>query len=410
MKVLRKTTFLVLVGSLLTLAFNFSNNKAEEYNKQGVAYFLKDLYEQAIASLNKAIEINPDFAEAYNNRALVRFIDLKQRSFEQEEGVVLRLEHLSIIVEKIEKSFKTNEKGEILGPAYVNNNENKLRQITIKDSSSDYQRFIIANYGSIEFNNEKEQLVLRLYDGEIQEINTQDYSEQRRLKFSKNIFYIPAPDQVLKHNNQDHANDKKAILEEVILDYSKAIKIKPDFAVAYNNRGIVYYSKGFYDQAIVDYNKAIEINPEFALAYHNKAIACEKVDQIIEAIEAFENFIQLAQPQYSVQIENDKDKIRELEERESNKMRISAIFIKTKPEAREILQKLKDGADFAELAKQYSIGPGKDKGGDLGYFAPGDMMAELNDVAVNLRVGEHSGIIETSSGFFIIMKTVGITH
>jgi len=87
------------------------------------------------------------------------------------------------------------------------------------------------------------------------------------------------------------------------------------------------------------------------------------------------------------------------------KMRISIILIKTKPEAQQILQKLDAGIDFIELASQHSIGPGKEQGGDLGYFAPGDMMEKLNDVVVHLKIGEYSEIVETSKGYFILMKT-----
>ncbi len=39
----------------------------------------------------------------------------------------------------------------------------------------------------------------------------------------------------------------------------------------------------------------------------------------------------------------------------------------------EVQQKLKDGGDFAELAKEYSEGPSNTKGGDLGYFRRGQM-------------------------------------
>ncbi len=86
-------------------------------------------------------------------------------------------------------------------------------------------------------------------------------------------------------------------------------------------------------------------------------------------------------------------------------MRISAILVKAKPEAQKILLKLESGADFAELARNHSIGPGKEEGGDIGYFAPGDLMEELKAVAVNLKIGEYSGIIKTDNGFFVLMKT-----
>jgi len=87
------------------------------------------------------------------------------------------------------------------------------------------------------------------------------------------------------------------------------------------------------------------------------------------------------------------------------KMRISVILLRTESEAYDILFKLLDGADFAELARQYSIAPGREEGGDMGYFAPEGMMKELSIVAYNLRVGEFSRIIETDKGYFILLKT-----
>ena len=69
------------------------------------------------------------------------------------------------------------------------------------------------------------------------------------------------------------------------------------------------------------------------------------------------------------------------------KMRFRVILLMTHPEAQEIIQKLKAGTDFSELARQYSIGPSKEEGGDVGYFAPGEMMEELNAIAINLKVG-----------------------
>ncbi|MFC1494091.1 peptidylprolyl isomerase [Thermodesulfobacteriota bacterium] len=86
------------------------------------------------------------------------------------------------------------------------------------------------------------------------------------------------------------------------------------------------------------------------------------------------------------------------------KMRISVILMETKPQAQAIVKVLDNGSDFAKLAKLYSFGPGKEKGGDLGYIAPGYLIEELDMVALNLKVGEYSGVVETKAGYFILMK------
>ncbi len=87
------------------------------------------------------------------------------------------------------------------------------------------------------------------------------------------------------------------------------------------------------------------------------------------------------------------------------KIRLSAILVKDKNKAELIVQKLNQGAEFSQLARQYSIGPGKEEDGDLGYFYPDDVMQELKTIVVNLPIGKHSNIIETNQGFFILMKT-----
>lgn len=126
-----------------------------------------------------------------------------------------------------------------------------------------------------------------------------------------------------------------------------------------------------------------------------------------EAVKEFKAFIQIASLRDTQYVEDAKRRIKKLE---IPKMRISVILVKTKPEAQEILNKLDAGEDFATLVEQSSVGPAKEKGGDLGYFAPGDMMEVLDTVAVKLQTGQHSSIIETNKGFFILMRTNEAYH
>lgn len=65
----------------------------------------------------------------------------------------------------------------------------------------------------------------------------------------------------------------------------------------------------------------------------------------------------------------------------------------------DILKKLEDGADFADLADEYSDCPGG--GGDLGWFARGQMVPEFEEVVFNLKPGERSGVFRTVFGFHI---------
>lgn len=79
------------------------------------------------------------------------------------------------------------------------------------------------------------------------------------------------------------------------------------------------------------------------------------------------------------------------------------ILVKTEAEAKDIIEKLNRGEDFATLAKENSLDPGsKDNGGSLGYFSKGQMVPDFEAVAFKLKKGEVSDPIKTRFGYHII--------
>lgn len=79
------------------------------------------------------------------------------------------------------------------------------------------------------------------------------------------------------------------------------------------------------------------------------------------------------------------------------------ILVETKEAAEEIYQKLKSGADFAQLAKEKSIDPSaQSNGGDLGFFSWGKMVPEFQEAAFKLKEGEISRPVKTQYGWHII--------
>ncbi len=71
-------------------------------------------------------------------------------------------------------------------------------------------------------------------------------------------------------------------------------------------------------------------------------------------------------------------------------------------EIKKIQRELKEGGDFAELAKKYSQCPSSADGGNLGDFARGQMVKPFEDAAFSLKKGEISGIVETDFGYHLI--------
>ncbi len=85
--------------------------------------------------------------------------------------------------------------------------------------------------------------------------------------------------------------------------------------------------------------------------------------------------------------------------------RASHILVKDSSLANKILKDLKGGENFSSLAKEYSICPSKSKGGDLGWFGPGQMVKEFEESVKRQSNGSLSRIVRTKFGLHIIKKT-----
>ncbi|MDI6705074.1 MAG: SurA N-terminal domain-containing protein [Bacillota bacterium] len=92
-----------------------------------------------------------------------------------------------------------------------------------------------------------------------------------------------------------------------------------------------------------------------------------------------------------------------IKEFKKDRVKASHILLDTKEDAEKILERLKNGEDFSDLAEQYSVDPSaKSNKGDLGYFGYGDMVKPFEEAAFALEKGEISGIVETQFGYHII--------
>lgn len=85
--------------------------------------------------------------------------------------------------------------------------------------------------------------------------------------------------------------------DQAISNFSKALKIKPDFAEAYLNRGLAYINSDEADKAFLDYARAIEINPKFDEAYYVRGLAHASKKKFDEAINDYAKAIEI-NPQY----------------------------------------------------------------------------------------------------------------
>ncbi|HEX2841935.1 peptidylprolyl isomerase [Hyphomicrobium sp.] len=79
------------------------------------------------------------------------------------------------------------------------------------------------------------------------------------------------------------------------------------------------------------------------------------------------------------------------------------ILVESEEKAKEVLEKVNKGDDFAKLAAEYSTDPGsKADGGKLGYFSKGMMVKEFEDAAFALKKGEVSKPVKSKFGWHVI--------
>ncbi|MEM3143443.1 MAG: peptidylprolyl isomerase [Candidatus Nitrosotenuis sp.] len=87
------------------------------------------------------------------------------------------------------------------------------------------------------------------------------------------------------------------------------------------------------------------------------------------------------------------------------KIKCAHILVEKQSQAIAILERLKKGEKFAELAKELSTDRGSGKrGGDLGYFGRGMMVKPFEAAAFKLSIGQISEPIKTEFGYHIIKR------
>jgi peptidyl-prolyl cis-trans isomerase SurA len=123
------------------------------------------------------------------------------------------------------------------------------------------------------------------------------------------------------------------------------------------------------------------------------------------------------------QVSMPEEKIREYYQSHADnylppEVRVSQIWIQVPPETtpkdwqsaktkmERVLQGLKKGATFEEMAARYSDDKATaHSGGDLGFFAKGEMTPMLEGVVFNMNVGAVSGVVQSSQGLHLFKVT-----
>lgn len=140
----------------------------------------------------------------------------------------------------------------------------------------------------------------------------------------------------------------------------------------------------------------------FASALEQNNVSMEQVREDIEyyllAEKMIEPSIKITEEDMKTYFEENKESFDQKEQ-----VKASHILVEDEATAKKVKEELDNGKDFAELAKEYSTDTSNAAaGGDLGYFAKGEMAEEFEKAAFSLGIDEISEPVKTEFGYHII--------
>ncbi len=110
----------------------------------------------------------------------------------------------------------------------------------------------------------------------------------------------------------------------------------------------------------------------------------------------------LQQKAISEDIDVSDEEIEKEYEKMKKEIKARHILVEDEETAKEVEKKLKDGGDFAKLAKEYSTDSSAESGGDIGFFTVGQMVPEFEEAAFSLKKNKVSEPVQSEFGFHII--------
>mgnify|MGYP005639534601 CR=1 FL=1 len=218
-------------------------NSSKLFNLRAAAYTALDNYELALINYEKAISLNPDYADAYNNLG-----NLFKSAGKNDEAIQSYKKAIAI-----KSPFPEAERNLAAIPDFSGNITRNFSGTFPKDGETD-------NYSDT--SQEKIRFLFELYDkGNFDEA----------LFEVKNLIEV-SPNLPMLFNFEGMIYSALKNYQSANSSFEKAILLDPHFSQAYNNLGNVFKLIGNSNEALKNYKKAIELRPRYAESLNNAGV------------------------------------------------------------------------------------------------------------------------------------------
>lgn len=270
-------------------------NYAQAYNNLGTAYFHKEELDLAIEAYKKAISINPHYPDALNNlgQALCKFGSVSEAIETYRTALSIdpmfapayfNLGLASKISENWVEAIAAFEKAIFLNPdfksAYNEIGVAFLEQHDVEQAVT-YLKKAVSLHPDCAFTQNNLGFALHKIGA----------FHEAALHFKTAISL--KPDHVEAISNLGAAFKEQEKFDKAVALYNEAITLNPRYADAHNNLGDLYREQGHYEKALSALKIAISLDPTFARAYNNLGATYKNLGRFDEAVQAFKSAIKV---------------------------------------------------------------------------------------------------------------------
>ncbi|MEG4033506.1 tetratricopeptide repeat protein, partial [Microcoleus sp. S36b_A4] len=319
---------LVRIQTLIDEDGQIPKQKAELFFEQGLLYSYAEEYAKAITCYDKALEIKPDFHEAWNNRGNAlgnlgrweearssydKALKIKPDSYEVWNNRGIALSNLGRLEEAIASFDKALQIKPDSYEAWYNrglalDNLGRLEEaITCYDKALEIKPDLheawnnrgtaLGNLGRVEEARSSFDKALEIKPDDDEAwyyrgiaLGNLGRLEEAIASFDKALEIKPDDDAACYYRG--YALSNLGRWKEAIASYDKALEFKPDSYEAWNSRGYALRNLGRWEEAIASYDKALEFKPDSYEAWNNRGYALRNLGRWEEAIASYDKALE----------------------------------------------------------------------------------------------------------------------